>query len=92
MSIKQNITFLILLFAGVSVSSGKTILESEKADVKSSMKSVADWQIRNFKCAVSGNLHDYGVDAWTNATLYIGMFEWAKIADDSTYYHWLKNI
>jgi rhamnogalacturonyl hydrolase YesR len=74
------------------VSSSETVYHIDKFDVKSSLKKVADWQIKHFEYVTSGNLHDYGADAWTNATLYTGMLEWAKIAGDSTYYHWLTNI
>lgn len=67
-------------------------LVTEKPSIRSSLKKVADRQISNFGYSTTGNLHDYGVNAWTNATLYIGMVEWAKIANDSTYYHWLTDI
>ncbi len=69
---------------------------SDTSELKSIMQKVADWQINNFtykKTGSSGYLHDYGIDAWTNATLYIGMLEWAKIADNKTvYFDWLKKI
>ncbi len=45
------------------------------------MKSVADWQIAK-------GLHREPA-VWTNAALYAGMAEWAKIANDSTYFKWL---
>lgn len=62
-------------------------------EIKNSMRQVADWQIANFEYKTDGNLHDYGIDAWTNGVLYIGMLEWAKIADDSSrYFSWLKEI
>jgi len=68
----------------------------EKSEIESILKKVADWQIANFKYSENGSpgyLHDYGIDAWTNATLYAGMFEWAKISSDSnTYYNWLYEI
>jgi rhamnogalacturonyl hydrolase YesR len=87
-----------LLLTGIHIgcSTGRTYPVSpsipEESGIKSSLKKVADWQINNFKYSTTGNLHDYGIAAWTNATLYIGMAEWAKIADDSTYYHWLTDI
>jgi rhamnogalacturonyl hydrolase YesR len=56
------------------------------------MQKVADWQIHHFRYSTSDNLHDDGINAWTHAVLYLGMLEWAGIADDSTYYHWLANI
>lgn len=37
--------------------------------------------------------HDYAIDAWTNATLYIGISAWSKLAEDkSLYMEWLHNI
>lgn len=61
-----------------------------------SLEKVTDWQIENFtysKTGKPGYLHDYGIDAWTNATLYIGMTQWCEIAPKKkTYYDWLYNI
>lgn len=68
----------------------------DRETLQSQMKKVADWQIANFTCATEGKpgyLHDYGIDAWTNATLYLGMTEWAKVSKNSEpYFTWLKNI
>jgi rhamnogalacturonyl hydrolase YesR len=55
-----------------------------KADVKSVLKAVADWQIRT---PLSHDPAD-----WTNGALFAGMVEWASIAGDDSYYEWLKNI
>lgn len=55
---------------------------SQKA-VKSAMKLVADWQINE---KLRHNLAD-----WTNAALYAGMVEWAKIANDSSYFDYLRD-
>jgi rhamnogalacturonyl hydrolase YesR len=49
--------------------------------VYDALKSVADWQIQE---PLRWNLTD-----WTNGTLFTGMAEWAKIADDDKYYNWL---
>ncbi|MDR0507823.1 MAG: glycoside hydrolase family 88 protein [Dysgonamonadaceae bacterium] len=84
-----------LILTGILFYPGKFVVHAENtylAAVESSLRKAADWQIKNFKYARTGNLHDYGIDAWTNATLYIGMLEWAKIANDSTYYDWLLDI
>jgi rhamnogalacturonyl hydrolase YesR len=93
----KNLTLVLIFLLGMGLQvvtscrshSGAV---ARQAGTKSVMKKVADWQINNFEYASSGNLHDYGIDAWTNATLYLGMLEWAKIANDSTYYHWLVKI
>jgi unsaturated rhamnogalacturonyl hydrolase len=55
-----------------------------KSDVKTVLKAVADWQLRT---PLTHNTAD-----WTNGALYAGMVEWAGIADDDSYYKWLKAI
>ncbi len=61
--------------------------------IKSVLTFVADWQIENFTYLEEGNLHDYGIDAWTNGVLFLGMTDWAAIAPDSArYYNWLLDI
>jgi unsaturated rhamnogalacturonyl hydrolase len=53
-------------------------------DVKTILKSVADWQINTPLTHPPGD--------WTNGALYAGMAEWAAIAGDGKYYDWLKDI
>jgi rhamnogalacturonyl hydrolase YesR len=62
------------------------------AEIKSVLNRVVNWQTANFNYSTTRNLHDNGIDAWTNATLYIGMCEWAKTSGDATCYRWLVNI
>ena len=65
----------------------------EQAKIKKTMEVVADWQINNFTYIKEGNLHDYGIDAWTNGVLYWGMLKWAQVADNqSHYFDWLMHI
>lgn len=53
---------------------------------------VADWQINHFSYLDSGNLHDYGIDSWTNGVLYLGMSRWASVSPNGEkYYDWLYN-
>ncbi len=54
-----------------------------KEAVINAMKKVADWQIET---PLTYNLAD-----WTNGALYAGIVEWAKMADDDTYFKWLKD-
>lgn len=95
---KLIVLFFLLLFILISPAHSDNPRSSDhkmslkKTDIKSALKKVADWQIHNFTYSTSGNLHDYGIDAWTNATLFIGMSQWAKIADDILYNRWLTNI
>jgi unsaturated rhamnogalacturonyl hydrolase len=55
-----------------------------KTDITTVLKAVADWQI---KTPLTHELGD-----WTNGALYAGMISWAGIADDKSYYEWLKGI
>jgi rhamnogalacturonyl hydrolase YesR len=50
------------------------------------MEKVADWQIANQHTVKSHDLR------WTNGTLYVGMMEWAKIAENGKYRQWLIDI
>ena len=59
------------------------------------MEKVANWQIANFTYRTEGSpyfLHDHGIDAWTNATLFLVMSCWAGVAADEKYAEWLLNI
>lgn len=58
--------------------------EMKKEAVKEAMKKVADWQVAT---PLRHNLAD-----WTNGALYVGMAEWAKMADDESYFEYLKKI
>lgn len=87
---KKNyrLTFLLItLLLSLSVCAQTPF---KKPEVKSIIKRVADWQIDHQKEVKYGELN------WTNATLYIGMLKWAKMAEeedkDSSYYKWLLRI
>ncbi len=68
----------------------------DKQALQTTLNKVANWQINHFTYSTAGNagyLHDAGIDAWTNATLYLGMAEWTAISDNGTkYYEWLNKI
>jgi rhamnogalacturonyl hydrolase YesR len=87
--------FLFFIVGGSSYCKAENNL-LEKSFIRKELKKVADWQISQFqykKKGSPGHLHDYGIDAWTNAVLYMGMANWAKIAvNDSSYYDWLYDI
>lgn len=85
---KENILIAVFLcFCGCFTSYAKP----NKEEIKSIMKKVADWQIANPN---KGAEHD-DLD-WTNAALYMGMLDWAELAEqedgDSSYYKWLLRI
>ena len=82
---------IVCLFVGISLS-----LRGEgysagwtPEEVTRVMKQVADWQIGHFE-EVKHRRTD-----WTNAALYLGMFQWASLAEekgDTTYFKWLRKI
>lgn len=66
--------------------------ENSPESVKKDMKRVADWQIEHYSDNYSNRKEPHHPLAWTNAALYIGMVRWAEIAEDDTYWEWMKNI
>ncbi|BEH00252.1 hypothetical protein BSYN_25160 [Bacteroides sedimenti] len=99
MKMRIIISFFIIVFpwqfsAGQSKkeSSTQPAVVINKDSIKNTLKKVADWQIKNFTYSTNQS-HDFGIDSWTNATLYFGMLQWAKIAPDSiAYYDWLTKL
>jgi len=65
--------------------------EIKPAEVKQIMKKVADWQIEHYRDSYTRNEPHHPLD-WTNGALYVGMVKWAAMADDDSYYEWLKEI
>jgi len=94
MGLRVKIFLLAILFVFLFVQCKSHNLN--KDEISAQMQQVADWQIEHFEYAETGSagyLHDYGIDAWTNGVLYIGMGDWAKIAKNNPkYYDWLYNI
>ncbi len=81
---------LLLIFFGCSA---KTKIS--KSNITAVLNNSAEWQMKNFKFAQTGSpayLHDYGIDAWTNAVFYVGLFNWAEITNNKPYVEWLYNI
>lgn len=85
----------ILVISCVSQKADKTLsIELAKTQTAEANK-VANWQIQHLEYATEGSagyLHDYGIDAWTNATFYFGLSTWANTTNNSGYFAWLKNI
>ncbi len=63
-----------------------------KTQIETQLSKVANWQVNNFTYQETGNLHDYGIDSWTNSVLYIGLWEWAIVSEDIATQKWLENI
>ncbi len=62
-----------------------------RSEVVETLKSVADWQIKDYDAG-----HHAADPDWTNGALFTGMFDWAQLAEkldgDQTYYKWLYKI
>ena len=88
-------SILFMLISIVPVLNGKPLVSIsenidgnliEKQVVINVMKLVADWQIEDFK-----DVKHHELD-WTNAALYIGMMELARLDEGSKYKQWLYDI
>lgn len=100
------IGILLLFSAGLPVE-GQTIdpkrniegdcinLPFNDSKVLHTLRNVADWQLEHFtysRTGTSGHLHDAGIDAWTNATFYLGLSQLVRLVDDNRYADWLSRI
>ncbi len=61
-------------------------------EVKKEMKRVADWQIENIDSLYSNRKVPHHPISWFRAALYVGMSKWAAMAEDNTYWEWMKKI
>lgn len=84
----KKYALVLILIVSSTYCFGQTINPKE---VKSTMKKVADWQILHINDQYSRDKHHHPLH-WTKAALYVGMVKWAKMAEDDTYYNWLKGI
>ena len=88
MKIHRQLTAAAFLFISMAIMAQ---VPFSKKEVKEKMKQVADWQISNPNTA-----HEHHDLDWTNGALYVGMVDWAKLAEeeynDRTYYQWLYKI
>lgn len=84
--LKSAVVFTTILLCTITF--GQSIKPEE---VKKNMKRVADWQIEHFDEPYTFKDPHHPLD-WTNGALYVGMVKWAKMADNDTYYEWLKKI
>ena len=98
---KINTTvWLVILYLFISLclesKAQPSYVLTDRRALQATLDKVADWQINHFnysKAGSAGHLHDAGIDAWTNATLYLGMAEWSAISDNGPkYYKWLNKI
>ena len=77
MNLRTKIGVVAVLLSTLTVQAQN--IPFRKAEIKETMKKVADWQIANpNKGAEHGDL------SWTNAVLYVGMLDWAELAERRT--------
>ena len=94
MSLKTILSFLAVfsLSACVTPQLAQTEVRSSinQQELSKTLDQVVDWQIAHFSYKEKGNLHDYGLDAWTNSVLYLGLAQWAEHSPKSDeIYAWL---
>lgn len=91
--------YMFLFIVAITTScagNNKLVNKNQNTDhqkIVSTLQKVLDWQIAHFTYKEEGNLHDYGIDAWTNGVLFLGASEFAKIAEkEDDYTKWLLDI
>lgn len=82
---KINVLILLVVLA-FTTTAGEIQSGKSQQEVLGIMEKVADWQMANQHTVTSHDLR------WTNATLYIGMMELAKLSEKDTYHQWLLTI
>lgn len=85
---KKTLVFLLFVLMSISLFAERPTPDLVKQD----MKRVADWQIEHFRDNFSNLRRPHHPLDWTNAALYVGMVKWADMADDDSYWEWLKGI
>lgn len=87
---KKHIVTIMALMALVTVGAGAQAPEAQ--EVKSMLRLVADWERANHMIDEG----EHGDLAWTQAALYVGMLDWAEVAEredgDDSYYQWIRRI
>lgn len=86
---RSTIFKTLTVFAFTAYSQAQEIKPKEVIEV---MEEVADWQIEHYEGLYSGHSKPHHPLDWTNGALYVGMVKWAAMAEDDTYYEWLKEI
>lgn len=68
----------------------------DKDQVIQLLDKIACYQLETFTylpAGEKGNHHDYGIDAWTNGVLYLGLSQWAEVSNNPTQLQdWLMKI
>lgn len=92
---KVSIILTCILILSCITSGCNTQTSLNKKDISGQLDKVCKWQTDHFTYSTEGSagfLHDYGIDAWTNAILYIGLSDWARTSGNPSRYEWLKDI
>lgn len=83
---------LMTLLTAAAVGVGHNALAATEGDTRELLQRAAEWQMANFEYTTDRNLHDHGLGAWTNATLYLGMTRWAEVERGQKTLMWLCDI
>ncbi|MBU3028015.1 glycoside hydrolase family 88/105 protein [Zobellia galactanivorans] len=89
MKLLRHFFTAIIIFSCTGTSFSQKIKPKK---VKETMQRVADWQIDHFDGLYSDHKKPHHPLDWTNGALYVGMVKWAAMADNDSYYEWLKKI
>ena len=89
--IKKALLVTVCLLLGIAVYGLDRPIAGSVTTV---MARVADWQITHIDDVfdTKHRKRPYVSDEWPTAALFVGMLKWAAIADDDTYYEWLKEV
>ena len=87
----KTINIVLIIFL-ISITQASNAQQIKPREVKAIMKKVADWQIEHFRDNYSNPVAPHHELDWTNGALYVGMVKWATMADDDSYFEWLKKI
>lgn len=88
----MNAVKIIICSAAIAIAGLLQAQEIKPAEVKAIMQKVADWQMEHINDLYSGRKEPHHPLGWQKGALYVGMVKWAAMADDDTYYTWLKAI
>ncbi len=82
---------LIFVLIAASCKMQNKLARIDKKELVTTADKIAEWQIRNLNYVSEGNLHDYGIDAWTNSVFYLGLMNWSEVTPvNERYAEWLN--
>lgn len=90
----KHLCWFILLTLSVGCTQSSSLVNKKQAIHL--LDKIAGYQLETFTylpAGEKGNHHDYGIGAWTNGVLYLGLSQWAETSDNSNQLQdWLMKI